>query len=95
MVWTREPHRCVVWGLGQWKILHKEHGFGLPSFGLSDVLTVDFNPWQLVNRPTLSEAFFDELGVALGKGDLGSNRLRKSVLARYRRWAHRLQGGRD
>ena len=59
------------------------------------VLTVDFNPWQLANRPTLSEAFFDELGVALGRGDLGSNRLRKSVLARYRRWAHRLQGGRD
>lgn len=60
-----------------------------------EVLTVDFNPWQLANRPTLSEAFFDELGVALGRGDLGSNRLRKSVLARYRRWAHRLQGGRD
>src|SRR5215831_16209017 len=27
-----------------------------------DLLIVDFNPWQLVNRPTLSEAFFDELG---------------------------------
>jgi hypothetical protein len=59
------------------------------------VLAVDFNPWQLANRPALSEAFFDELGIALGKGDLGSNRLRRSVLARYRRWAHRLQGGRD
>src|SRR5438552_4209258 len=59
------------------------------------VLMVDFNPWQLANRPTLSEAFFDELGVALGKGDLGSNRLKKSALARYRRWAHRLQSGRD
>lgn len=59
------------------------------------VLTVDFNPWQLANRPSLSEAFFDELGVAVGKGDLGSNRLRKSTLARYRRWAHRLLGGRD
>lgn len=57
--------------------------------------TVDFNPWQLANRPSLSEAFFDELGIALGKGDLGSNSLRKSVLARYRRWAHRLQGSRD
>lgn len=82
-----------VWGNGKSSIknmvldcLHSDS----PS-----VLTVDFNPWQLVNRPTLSEAFFDELGVALGKGDLGSNRLRKSVLARYRRWAHRLQGGRD
>jgi len=59
------------------------------------VLIVDFNPWQLANRPTLSEAFFDELGVALGKGDLGSNRLRRSVLARYRRWAHRLQGTKE
>jgi len=59
------------------------------------ILTVDFNPWQLANRPKLSEAFFDELGVALGKGDLGSDQLRRSVLARYRRWAHRLQGGRD
>ena len=34
------------------------------------LLTLDFNPWQLANRPTLSEAFFDELGIALGKGDL-------------------------
>lgn len=59
------------------------------------VLTVDFNPWQLANRPTLSEPFFDEVGVALGKGDLGSKRLRRSVLARFRRWAQRLQGGRD
>jgi predicted KAP-like P-loop ATPase len=59
------------------------------------VLTVDFNPWQLARRPALSEAFFDELGIALAKGDLGSNRLRRSVLDRYRRWAHRLQGGRD
>jgi Cdc6-like AAA superfamily ATPase len=60
-----------------------------------EVFAVDFNPWHLANRPTLSEAFFDELGIALGKGDLGSNRLRKSVLAKYRRWAHQLQGGRD
>ncbi len=60
-----------------------------------EILTLDFNPWQLASRPTLSEAFFDELGVALGKGDLGSNRLRRSVLARFKRWAHRLQGGRD
>lgn len=60
-----------------------------------ELTTVDFNPWQFANRPTLSEAFFDELGIALGKGDLGSNSLRKSVLARYRRWARRLQGSQD
>jgi len=60
-----------------------------------EVLTVDFNPWQLANRPTLSVAFFDELGVAVGKGDLGSNNRRRAVLAKIRRWARRLQGGRD
>ncbi len=59
------------------------------------VLIVDFNPWQLANRPKLSAAFFDELGVALGKGDLGSKTRKKDALARFRRWAHRLQGGRD
>jgi predicted KAP-like P-loop ATPase len=59
------------------------------------VRNVDFNPWQLANRPRLSEAFFDELGVALGKGDLGSNKLRKSTLAKYRRWTLRLQGSHD
>lgn len=60
-----------------------------------EVLTVDFNPWQLANRPKLSQTFFDELGVALGKGDLGSNSRKKSVLALYRRWVSRLQGGQD
>lgn len=56
---------------------------------------VDFNPWQLANRPSLSEAFFDELGVALGKGDLGTGSQRKSILNKYRRWALRLQGAHD
>jgi predicted KAP-like P-loop ATPase len=56
---------------------------------------VDFNPWQLATRPALSEAFFDELGIALGKGDLGSGKRRRSLLGRFRRWAHLLQGSRD
>jgi predicted KAP-like P-loop ATPase len=59
------------------------------------VRCVDFNPWQLANRPSLSEAFFDELGVALGKGNLGTNSQRKSILNKYRRWALRLQGVHD
>ncbi len=54
---------------------------------------IDFNPWQRANRPQLSVAFFDELGIALGKGDLGTNEHRKQVLNRYRRWASRLRGG--
>jgi predicted KAP-like P-loop ATPase len=82
-----------AWGNGKSSI--KNMALDCLQSDAPDVLAVDFNPWQLASRSTLSEVFFDELGVALGKGDLGSNRKRKSVLARYRRWAHRLQGGRD
>ncbi|MGH9515925.1 MAG: KAP family P-loop NTPase fold protein [Terriglobales bacterium] len=82
-----------AWGYGKSSI--KNMVVECLSSDAPKLLVVDFNPWQLANRPTLSEAFFDELGVALGKGDIGSNELRKAVLARYRRWAHRLQGGRD
>lgn len=56
---------------------------------------IDFNPWQRANRPQLGVAFFDELGIALGKGDLGTNEHRRQVLNRYRRWASRLRGGHE
>ncbi|HEX4020197.1 MAG TPA: P-loop NTPase fold protein [Acidobacteriaceae bacterium] len=59
------------------------------------VRCVDFNPWQLANRPSLSEAFFDELGSALDKGDLGSNHQKKLTLNKFKRWALRLQGAHD
>lgn len=82
-----------AWGNGKSSI--KNMVIEYLQAGSPKILTLDFNPWQLTNRPTLSEAFFDELGIAFGKGDLGSRAVRKSVLARYRRWARRLQGGRD
>lgn len=56
---------------------------------------VDFNPWQMAIRPSLSEAFFDELGIALGKGDLGSRGQRKKTLNTFNRWALRLRGAHD
>ncbi len=56
---------------------------------------IDFNPWQRANRPQLGAAFFDELGIALGKGDLGSNEHRRRALNRSRRWASRLRGGQE
>jgi predicted KAP-like P-loop ATPase len=61
-----------------------------PSLGV-----IDFNPWQRANRPQLGAAFFDELGIALGKGDLGTNEQRKQTLNRYRRWASILRGGNE
>ena len=82
-----------VWGNGKSSI--KNMVIDVLKTESSNVHVVDFNPWQLANRPTLSAAFFDEVGVALGKGDLGSESRKKEVLARFRLWAHRLQGGKD
>jgi predicted KAP-like P-loop ATPase len=57
------------------------------------IQTVDFNPWQMANRPQLSGAFFDEIGIALGKGDLGTKAKKRAALNRFKRLSRRLQGG--
>jgi predicted KAP-like P-loop ATPase len=66
------------WGSGKSSIKNMV----IESMGLSSpgIRSVDFNPWQLANRPSLSEAFFDELGLALGKGELGTNRQKRATL---------------
>lgn len=95
--WTGRESLVIAlygpWGTGKSSI--KNMVIDCLSSEAPQLLTVDFNPWQFAVRPSLSEAFFDELGVVIGRGDLGTNSVRKSVLARYRRWAHRLLGGRD
>ncbi len=55
--------------------------------------TIDFNPWQIANRATISEAFFDEIGIALGRGEVASGKNRKRLLSRLRRYAVRLKSG--
>jgi KAP family P-loop domain. len=81
------------WGNGKSSI--KNMTFDALGQSAPKVRCVDFNPWQLASRPSLSEAFFDELGIALGKEDLGSNRQKKSTLGKFRRWALRLRGAHD
>jgi predicted KAP-like P-loop ATPase len=56
-------------------------------------LIIDFNPWQIANREGIGEAFFDEIGIALGKGEVVSGRKRKRLLNRLRRYATRLKCG--
>jgi predicted KAP-like P-loop ATPase len=82
-----------VWGSGKSSI--KNMMIESLATASPNLAVIDFNPWQRANRPQLSTAFFDELGIALGKGDLGTNEHRKQVLNRYRRWASRLRGGRE
>lgn len=56
-------------------------------------VVAEFNPWQFASRAHLSEAFFDQIGLAIGKGTAGSNRGRKRLLGRWRRYAAYLRAG--
>jgi predicted KAP-like P-loop ATPase len=53
----------------------------------SGIDVVDFNPWQFANHVELTEAFFDEVAVALGRR---SQKRQRSLLNRWRRYAQRL-----
>ena len=95
--WTGRDSLVIAlygaWGNGKSSIKNmvvESLGQGSPI-----IRCVDFNPWQLANRPSLGAAFFDELGLALGRSDLGTNSQKKSVLSKYRRWVQRLQGAND
>ena len=51
---------------------------------------VDFNPWQWTSHSQLSDAFFDEVAIALGKA---SRRKGRDLAASWRRYAAKLKGG--
>lgn len=52
---------------------------------------VDFNPWQVANRAQLSEAFFDEIGIAIGKGAVASRKDRSKRVKNWKRYTARLK----
>lgn len=60
----------------------------------SNVVVAEFNPWQFANRDQLTEAFFDQIGVALGRGRFASQKDRKAALDKWRRYAAYLKAGR-
>ena len=54
---------------------------------------IDFNPWQVANRAQLSEAFFDEIGIAIGKGPVASRKDRNKTVKNWKRYTARLKSG--
>ena len=56
-------------------------------------IVAQFNAWQFANREQLTEAFFDEIGSALGRGTVGSKKTRKQLLQRWKRYAAYLKAG--
>jgi len=59
----------------------------------SKIAVAEFNPWEFGNREQLTQAFFDELGTALGRGTEGSKKQQRRVLSRWRRYAAYLTAG--
>src|SRR5262249_53359783 len=78
------------WGSGKSSIknmiVEALNGHGQPR-----ALVAEFNPWQFANRDQLTEAFFDQIGIALGRGTLASQKRRRELLLRWRRYAAYLQ----
>jgi len=52
---------------------------------------IDFNPWQVSHREQLSQAFFDEIGIAIGKGPLASRKDQQKAASKWKRYAARLK----
>lgn len=57
------------------------------------VSVIDFNPWQVASRATISEAFFDEIGIALKRGAIASKKKQKQILGKWKLYAARLKSG--
>ncbi len=58
-------------------------------------LVAEFNPWRFANHDQLSERFFDEIGVLLGRGTLASGRDKKVLLRRWRLYSLYLRTATD
>jgi Cdc6-like AAA superfamily ATPase len=56
------------------------------------VRIAEFNAWQVANRDQLSRAFFDQVGLALGRS---TNKQRSRRAARWHRYAAYLRSGTD
>lgn len=59
------------------------------------VSVVDFNPWQVANRASLTEAFFDEIGIALRKGPIASKKAQRRTVSKWKRYAARLKSSKQ
>ncbi len=65
-------------------VLREKPGRDVPSIA-------EFNPRQFANREQFTEAFFDQIGIALGKGASASRKDQKRLLQRWRRYATALR----
>ncbi len=58
-------------------------------------LIAEFNPWQFANQSNLIEAFFDQLGIVLGKGTVGSQEHKRRLINKWKRYGAYFKSGSD
>ena len=60
-----------------------------------NVVAIEYNPWRFANRDQTQAAFFDQVGIALDKGEVGTQRTRARLLAKWQRYAAYLTAGKS
>jgi predicted KAP-like P-loop ATPase len=58
-------------------------------------VVVDLNVWQFANRNNLTEIFFDQLGIELGKGSIGTEKQRNAIVRKWHAYATYLNSAGD
>ena len=82
------------WGMGKSSIKNMVLD-ALRSDRPREVVAVEYNPWQYANRDQIQAAFFDQVGIALGKGEVGTLRTRARLLAHWQRLEAYLTAGKS
>jgi predicted KAP-like P-loop ATPase len=82
------------WGIGKssLKNLVLEQ---LKTQGGHNPLVADLNVWEFANRDRITATFFDQIGLALGRGDIESGSVRKAAARRWKAYAAYLTSARD
>jgi predicted KAP-like P-loop ATPase len=82
------------WGAGKSSVKNMvREALEKMSPGASPV--AEFNPWHFANRDQLTQAFFDQIGISIGRGSLATFKGRARLAARWRRYATYLRSGTD
>lgn len=88
--WTHHDSLVIAlygpWGIGKSSIKNMVVEALKPAHKSSQAIIAEFNPWQFANRDQLLGAFFDQVGVAIGRGDVASKKKRDTLLKKWQRY---------
>lgn len=87
--WTHKESLVLAlygpWGIGKSSIKNMVVDT-IKETAQKSVVVAEFNPWQFANRDHLHGAFFDQIGISLGKGTLGTQTNERRLLGKWQRY---------